>query len=273
MIRKLSLLVLAASLIVTACGRQVTPDRAGVGPGGLTAGYMQIKFRTLGQLDFSNYRYVIAFNTTGSGSSPHALNAAVTNFPDFSYEFVVGGTGGVANVALLQFIRQVPGGGQTVVSTASVPIGNLVNLNTNSNGQGNEFSLTFSRTLFFGLFTPTPGPTPTLSPTPSPTPTGATPSPTPSGSPTAVPTIAPPFSNIWYWNFFVSQPAPNGAFDLNTPTIMAYSLSNLGPADGTFIGGPLDINTSFDFTPINATISPTVVPAAQIVGGEFLNAP
>ncbi len=273
MIRKLSLLVLATSLIVTACGRQVTPDRAGVGPGGLTSGYMQLKFRTVGQLDFSTYLYVIAFNTTGTGSSPHALNAANTNFPDFSYEFVVGGSGGTANVALYQIIKQLPGGGQTVVQARPLQIGNLVNLNTNSNGQGNEFSLTFSRTLFFGLFTPTPGPTPTLSPTPSPTPTGATPSPVPTGSPTAVPTVAPPFSNIWYWNFFVAQPAPGGSFDLTTPTIMAFSQANLGASDTTFVGGPLDINTNFDTAPVNATLSPTVAPAAQISVAAFLNAP
>jgi hypothetical protein len=275
MIRKLSLLVLATALIVSACGRQVTPDRAGTNGAGLSAGFMQVKYRTLQPFDFTNVRYVIAFNTSGTGGTPYAPNAYQTNFPNYSFEFIIyGAGGGTYNVVLYQFVRQtVAGGGTTVTPQIINYNAALVNFNPNSNGQGTEFTLTFSRTLFYGIFTPSPSPSPTLSPTPSPTPVGATPSPSPSGSPTAAPTQAPPFSNIWYWNFFTAQPPIPGNIDQSAQTLDAFSTGGLGPSDNSSVLGPLDITTTFDLT-YNASVGPTITPAsAQITGAEFLNAP
>jgi hypothetical protein len=274
MIRKLSLLVLATALIVSACGRQVTPDRAGTNGQGLSSGFMQVKFRTLQPFDFSNVRYVIAFNTSGTGGTPYAPNAFSTNFPNYSFEFIVAGSGGLYNIELYQFIRQTVAGGATTVTPQLITYSPaLVNFNANSNGQGTEFTLTFSRTLFFGIFTPSPTNTPPATPTPTPTPVGATPSPTPSGSPSPAPTPTPPFATTWYWNFFTAQPPVPGQIEQQSLTLDAFSMNGLGPADNSTVLGPLDITSNFDLV-YNASVGPTITPAsAQITGAEFLNAP
>ncbi len=267
MIRKLSLLVLAASLIVTACGRQVTPDRAGVGPGGLNAGFLQIKFRTAAPLDFTNVAYVITFNTTGSGGTPYARNGNVANnYLDYSYQIIVGGNGALAGPVLYQYVTPITGTGQTGPKQAQQVNGyfpSQLQFNANSNGLNTEFTITIDRSLFNGNYTPAPTATPTVSPSPTPTPVGATPSPTPSASPTTAPTPPPTFSNIWAWNFFTV--AGGGTVD-------AFSVTGNGPIDTNF-SRPFDITQTFDL-PYNATSLPAITPAsAQISGAEFVNAP
>src|SRR5258708_2185157 len=46
MIRRFTLFVLVTALIVSACGRQVTPTPAGLDGTGIAPGFMQVKFRT-----------------------------------------------------------------------------------------------------------------------------------------------------------------------------------------------------------------------------------
>lgn len=267
MIRKLSLLVLATALIVSACGRQVTPDRAGVGPGGLNSGFIQIKFRTLAPLDYTNVKYVIAFNTTADIGTPYAkFGNTANNYLHYSYWIVVDANAAATLLPTIQqFVTPVSGSGQTGPKYAATLPGinpSQLILNPNSNGQGTEFTITMSRALFNGLITPSPGPTGTPSPTPSPTPTGATPSPSPSGSPSPSPTSTPLYSNVWYWNFFTQ--ASGGTVD-------AFSTSAFGANDTSF-SYPFDVSTPFDV--VQNANTPGITPAsAQIIGAEFINAP
>jgi len=278
MIRKLSLLVLATALIVSACGRQVTPDRAGVGPGGLSPGFIQFKFRTAAPLDFANVTYSVVLNTSGTGVTPYAPNGNVgRNYLDYSFRIDVGGAGpnGTVAATLWQYVTTVVGGQTGPVDVRPVTgfFPSQLILNPNSNGQGTEFTLTVDRRIFNGIqtsspsaspsATPTASATPTPSPTPTPTPAGATPSPTPVSSPTLAPTIPPNFSNVWYWNYFTSA---------GNTTLDAFSLIGAGAQDQQF-SVPFDVTTSFELTR-NASALPSITPAsAQITGADITNAP
>lgn len=73
MIRRLSfgfVVVLVTAFIVVACGRQVTPNPPGLGPGGAPPGYIAIHYDVYSPFNFSNYQYMIVFNTSGTGVTP-----------------------------------------------------------------------------------------------------------------------------------------------------------------------------------------------------------
>jgi len=273
MIRKLSLLVLATALIVSACGRQVTPDRAGVGPGGLSSGFIQFKFRTAAPLDFANVTYSIALNTSGTGGTPYATNGNINrNYLGYSFRIDVANTGPGNTLAatLWQYVTTVTGGGQTGPIDVRQVTGffpSQLILNPNSNGQGTEFSLTIDRRIFNGIQTSSPSASPSISPSPTPsatpTPAGATPSPTPSSSPTLAPTIPPNFSNTWYWNYFTS---------VGNTTVDAFSLIGAGAQDQQFVD-VLNVNAAFEDKQ-SASALPGITPAsAQIAGADIINAP
>ena len=268
MIRKFGFSILVMALIVSACGRQVTPNPGGVASNGVPAGFMQIKFRTQQPLDYANVTYDIVFNTSGAGGTPHS-NCGLTNCQYYSFEFVVGGTGNSVAPVLLQYITQGTGNPAQAIQINYVPGSDLI-FNPNSNGQGTEFSITFVRGLFNGLR----GTRVTPSPSPSPSPTAtASASAAPTASASAVPTSTPQpsFSNIWYVNYFTSQ------VDTSQPYNVGSTYDSLGvggATDTSYVSPVFDIDTQFD-TIITATIGGSLpaVPAAQIAGGEILNAP
>ncbi|MBV9269869.1 MAG: hypothetical protein JO165_02165 [Candidatus Eremiobacteraeota bacterium] len=197
---------------------------------------MQVKFRTAQPMDFTNVRYVIAFNTSGTGGTPYPLYCnASNNWRDCYFQFIVGGNGSSATAQLIQFFRQ-PGPNNTV----SVSIQNLpftpqdVILTTNSNSQQTEFTLTFNRALLYGL--------------------------TPSGA-TAPPTTAAQVN--WQMNFFTTDtsgtildtPGFNGANDVT----FSFSVDVTQPFDTQFTSPP------------GATQAANQ--AAQITSGEVINNP
>lgn len=266
MIRKFGFSILVMALIVSACGRQVTPNPHGVASNGIPAGFMQVKFRTAQPLDYANVTYDIVFNTSGVGKTPYP-NCAQTNCQNYSFEFVVGGTGTSVSPVLLQYISQGTGNLAQVVQIVYIPGTDLI-FNSNSNGQGNEFSITFNRGLFNGLLGTrmTPPPSPSASPI-------ASASPSSSSSPTAAPTSTPQpsYSNVWYANFFTSQVDTSQPYHVGAPY---DSLGVGGASDTSYISPAYNVDTEFD-TIITATIGGNLpaVPAAQIAGGEVLNAP
>jgi hypothetical protein len=271
MLRKLLWLLCATAFTLVACGRQVTPDRQGVNGSGLLPGTVQIRFRTKQQLDFTGHRYIIAFNTSGTGGEPYLVYAnAQANYRDLSFEIVVGGNGGAAQAQAYQVFRQPGLGGiQQGTLLQLSGIANQLILDPNSNGLNTEFSLTFDRTILYGYgSTPPPSPSgsPSGSPSPSPVPTAtstgsASPSPSPTASTNAPPTTAP--QAIWYVNWWSTDAATN-------------------PQDAPGVGGLTD--TTFQFT-VNTsasndnqyTVAPgstqATDPSAQITGGEVANSP
>src|ERR1700677_945029 len=73
MIRRLSfgfVVVLVTAFIVVACGRQVTPNPPGLGPGGAPPGYIAVFYSVESPFNFSNYQYIVVLNTSGNGVTP-----------------------------------------------------------------------------------------------------------------------------------------------------------------------------------------------------------
>ncbi len=248
------------SLMLAACGRQVTGLNGSGTTNSIPSGQMLIRFRTLAPLDLTANRYVIVFNTIGNGQQPYA-NGFITGLTNYSFTFVVGATGGVAQFPLLNEYYFPPGSQQA--QSFSVPINSQqVQFNPNSNGSGTEFTLTFQRTAL--LCAPVPNPaaspsaTPSATPTPAPTGTGATPAP----SPTPACATLGGRSSTWNINFITT--------DANSLPIDALGAS--GKDDVSF-QLQVDTTTSFDKQIQRATQLQINPQSAQIAGGEIINSP
>jgi hypothetical protein len=172
MIRKFGfgfVVVAVTALIVAACGRQVTPNPPGLGPGGAPPGYMAVFFNTAGAFNFTSYQYLIVLNTTGDGRTP-STDTLQTNWDGYSYAMVARGNGASSYAQAIQFRRNPS---NPHIPPAWLPLGTTpttFSYNLNANGTGTEFSILAQKRVF-------------SSPAPSPTPT----------------------SNVWTFNAFVTQ--------------------------------------------------------------------
>ena len=264
MIRRVSFVTgSVAALMASACGRQVTPNRAGVGPGGLQSGFMSVKFRVQSAFNFSSDSYAIVFNTSGSGVTPLPQTFS-NNFAGYSMAIVVGGVGGSVQAQAYYYYRP----NTTSQIPVLYPIGatpQQLIFQPNTNGQGTEFTVIFDRVLalFSATTTPTPSPSASASASPSASPS-TSPSPSPTSSGVAV-------ANLWNFNFFVlgGQQAnyqPQG-------TILD-SLGQGGPNDNTYTSPQLDVSTAFDTGAFYAQTGgghPSIPDA--LAGGDIANNP
>ena len=266
MLRRSGFVVSLGALIVSACGRQVTPDRAGQNGGsGLTPGFMSVKFRTNGQFNFSQYAYLVVFDTIGDGQTPRS-NTLQTNWAGYSIGLVVTAVGSNVQATAYQYYR--PPGAPPTQQPSLLPLPTtpqqLVFI-PNSNGQNTEFTIQFALSIANGYGGATPSASPSASPTASPSPT---PTATASGAtPTPSPTPINAFSTNWTFNYFVAQPS-NGNFQ------PVDSLGLGGGSDTSFSSPVLDITSVFDTTFYGTPggTHPTD-PSAQIFGGEIANNP
>ena len=263
MVRKLGLIVVVLSLMLAACGRQVT----GLGGSGnsIPAGQMLIRFRTLAPLDLNNNRYLIVFNTTGNGQEPYA-NGFITGFVNFSFTFILGGSNGLSQFPQL-FEYYFPPGSQRALPYNVSLTPQQVQFTPNSNGNGTEFTLTFQRTALLCAPVPNPSPSPTSSPTsaatPTASPTGATAAPTPTSSPLA-PTCATLNGRATTWNInFITTDAGSNPTD---------ALGASGKDDVSF-NLTVDTTIASDQQIQRATQLQINPQSAQITGGEIINSP
>jgi hypothetical protein len=284
MIRRFGfVVVLVSALIVAACGRQVTPNRNGAGPGGnLPSGFMQVKFDVAQPFNFQNYSYVVVFNTSGDGSTPRA-NGTQTAYQGYSFAIVVSGAGG--SVSATPYFFQRPNGVQNaapILLPVNAVAGQL-QFNANSNGQNTEFTVLFNRVLASAYSTPTPSVsasptvTPTLSPSPSPS-TSPTGSPSPSPSPTAPNRV----NTTWTFNYFVVQGSiqqgavlVSGVPGGQTGTIVdSLGANPTGATDATYTSPSLDTTVTFDTGPVYPQPGThSSDPSSQITSGDVSNNP
>lgn len=281
MVRKLVFVLCAMSLTLASCGHQVTPNRPGTSGQGLQPSQMQIKFNTSSAMDFTNVWYVIALNTSGpapgTNGEPYAFfGNNAQNWVNYSFEIIVYQLQGQTSptASLVQFVTTTgPGGGTVKTPTQPLTVNpQQLQLFPNCNGAGTQFCLTIDRHIFSGI-----GATAAPSASPSPTPTGsasASPSASPSGSPSPTPTPGA-IAGVWYINWFTVQ--PTGAGPTGGGSVIDAP-GPLGASDQTWLppNTNYDTTTAFDLT-WNAVPPPgwkQVTPAAaQIAGGEVLNAP
>jgi hypothetical protein len=237
-------LLVAAALIVAACGRQVTPNPPGLGAGGAPPGFMVVKFDVNGPFNFSAYQYWVVFNTTNNGLTP-LTNPGQNNFAAFSDGVEVGGANGGTFATAFQWIKNPTNPAIPPHLQALFPTQAQIQYVPNSNGTGTEFTVTFQRQIFRNLVTPTPGPTPT--------PVGATP---------------PPYSQQWTFNAFVTQA------NAQNQLVFVDSMGVGGATDTTWTDSPPlgAICTDFDQVYYKlADINPPSDPSAQIASVEIAN--
>lgn len=235
MFRRVIAPALTVILALMGCGRSVTPSTNTA----LIPGTMQIRFTTVGPMDFNNYRYAIVFNTSGNGQQPYA-NAYLTGFLNYSFVWIVGAQNGLSVAPTL--VQIYPDGGSLHPFYPTV-IPSQVQLTPNSNGLNTQFTLQFQRSIFNQ-------PSPIITPTPTTVLPG--------------PTATTASQNVWNINVFTID-ANNNILDAGGP---------LGANDTSFTL-PEDVNTQFDNTnPFQKTgASATANTSAQISSGEIQNQP
>jgi hypothetical protein len=235
-----SLLIVGAS-VAAGCGRQVTPNPPGLGPGGAPPGYLVFYFNTLATFNFSSYQYMFVVNTTGSGVTP-STDTVQTNWAGYSFALVARGNGVSSYAQFVQLVPPKAGKGPP----GWVPLGTapkLFSYNLNSNGSGTQFSLLVNRSVFAGIASPSPSPSPSASPTPTP-------------------------PSKWTFNAFTTEPGGSqGVWEF------LDSMGAGGPTDPQYVSPTLCMTEPFDqtFYATSGFVPPD--PASQIVSVEIANNP
>lgn len=229
-------LLVATAIVVSACGRQVSPNPPNSGPGGLSPGFMSVKFDVAGQLNFQLYRYIVAFNTSGNGLTP-LTKPYQNNWAAYTFSVEVGGVNGGTFAQAFQYLHQVNNPNLVPSYLPLLTTPTQLQYLPNSNGTDTEFTVTFQPLIFNGVATPAPG------------------------------TTSPPVTPIWLFNAFVAQP--------NTSSQLVYvdSLGTFGADDQTFQSPQLNTKTQFDQVIFSLDSTPPGDTSAQIVSVEIANNP
>lgn len=234
--RRIAFLVLAlCSVVVIACGRQVTPNPPGIGAGGAAPGFMSVKFDVAAPFNFSSYQYWIVFNTVNNGLTPDT-HPFQNNWAAYSDAIEVAGVGGATFASAVQFIKDpsnphVPPAFFHVQTTPQ-----QFQYTANSNGTGTEFNVIFQRSVFLQIL---------KSPSPSPT----------------------PFANGWRFNAFTTQANPSNQL------IFVDSMGAGGPVDPQWNSPVTDIRQCTDNTYYALSSGLQIDPPASIASVEISNNP
>ncbi len=256
MYRWLGLAVAVVAMVLAACGRQVTGLNApGGGDNSIQAGHMLIRFRVAGPLDFTNFQYLMVFNTTGNQVEP-LPQANLTGYANYSFALVVGGNQFTSQPLLFQYYL-APGTASGIQLFRITIPPQLINYVPNSGGNptgGGEFTINFDRALLYGV---NPGGT-TPTPAAAATPTAAA---TATLNPNVQPTTAA--QHVWAINFITTDPSG----------VPVDSMGIGGPTDTTFVYR-VDTTQFVDNNITKAVGTGTVQnPSAQLQGFEVINAP
>lgn len=157
--RSLFVVLLVAALGFAACGRQVTPNPAGLGPGGTPPGYMAVFFNVAAPFDFGTYQYMVVLNTSGSGVTP-STDTLQTNWAGYDFAIIAQGNAISSSASAVKFYRsnsnpRVPPQPQNLLTTPQ-----LFSYDLNANGTDTEFSILAQRRIFNSSPPPSPGATP-----------------------------------------------------------------------------------------------------------------
>jgi hypothetical protein len=227
------LATLIASVWVSACGRQVTPNPPGLGAGGAPLGYIAIFFDVQQPFNFSQYQYMIVFNTTGSGVTP-STDTLQTNWNGYSFALIALG-GAISTYAEpVQFLRN----SNPHISPAWLPLHTTpqqFSYNLNNNGTDTEFSLLVQKSVLTGIVSPSP-------------------------SPSATP------ADVWTFNAFTTQASSQGTWQFFD------SMGAGGPIDPQFVSPKLCMTEPFDNT-YTAIYTSAPDAAAQIATIQIANNP
>jgi hypothetical protein len=208
--RLLGAVVVAAMMVLSGCGHQVTGLNS-PNEGLVPAGDTQINFLTSATPDFNDYKYLIVLNTSGNGHTPYA-NGYNSNYADWSFAFFVGGSGNLASAPVIYQYFNDSTQAQGVNKIArGYGTGQLIFSLVSPSGVAQYgFSIRFNRCLLDY---------------PSPINTSGSPTPAPSAHPAG--TDCPPFyylgSSTWTMNMFSIDNTDTAVDSLgNGPTDLSY---------------------------------------------------
>jgi hypothetical protein len=196
------------ALVAAACGRQVTPNPPGLGPGGAPPGYLAIHYDVVSPFNFSNYQYMIVFNTTGSGVTP-STQTVQTNWAGYSFGLIALGNGIDTYAEAIQFIHSTQNPHSPPAWQNVHPTPQQFSFNPNSNGAGTEFSMLAQKVIFKGIVSPSPSASP---------------------------------SNLWKFNAFVTEASNGGQWQFYD------SMGAGGRNPPEFVSPTLNMDTCFDST-------------------------
>jgi hypothetical protein len=228
-------LLIALSLVVAACGRQVTPNPPNAGPGGAGSGQIAVLFDVAAPFNFSSYQYWIIFNTTGDGVTPSTLPFQ-NNWDGYSDGIEIGGLGGATFATPWEFLHNPS---QPKAMPALIRLGTTpqqFQYSVNSNGTGTEFSVIFSRVIFNNILN-SPGPSP------------------------------PPVSTNWTYNAFTTQANVQGQL------VFVDSMGAGGPQPPQYVSPTISTTQCSDQTFYALSSGLQIDPPAQIVSVEIGNNP
>jgi len=252
-------------MVVAACGRQVTGLNSPNG-GSIPSGTMLIRVNVAGTLDFTNFKYLIVFNTSGSGAEPYP-QAYVNGYQNYSYALLFAGpTGsvGVTNAVpqLLQFYLNPATSGLQEYSPP-IPVQSL-QWSANANGTGNQLQVEFVRLLLNQpSVVATAAPAASASPVASPSPSPGSSAPPASGSPTPFPLNTSAAQQSWYINFIVTDSS-------------GVPVDSMGTGGATDTSYSLLVNTAqvqnINYTKPTGAVIPSN-PNSQLTGFTLINQP
>lgn len=137
-------------LLLTACGRQVSPNPPGVGPGGALPGQMSVTFDIAAPFDYSNFQYWLVFDTSGDLATPSTVPAN-NNWAGYSDGIEISGSGGATSAAVYQFAKNASQPkAQPVFIFIRPAFQNFIYL-PGSNGLNTQFTVVFSRSVFTSI--------------------------------------------------------------------------------------------------------------------------
>jgi hypothetical protein len=220
-VRRLREAVLVAAMIVlSGCGHQVTGLNSPNGGSVVPSGYTQIQFETQAQPDFTNYKYLIVLNANGDGHAPYALGYN-SNYTDWSFAFFFGGGAGLASAPIIyQYFSDSSQPSGVNKRTLGYATGTLTfNLLSATSAAAYGFYITFNRCLLDY---------------PSPINNTGVPTPAPTSHPQGQ--SCPPFyyltTDTWVMNMF----------SIDSTNTVVDSLGN-GPSDTSYAGFTINTDT------------------------------
>ena len=194
---------------------------------------MAVFFNTAGAFNFSNYQYMVVFNTTGDGRTP-STDTIQTNWDGYSYAMVARGNGVSSFAEAIQFRRsnQNPHIPPVWFQLGTTP--QTFSYNLDANGTSSEFSILAQKRVF-------------SSPAPSPSPT----------------------SNVWTFNAFTIQANNQGTWFFND----SMGAGGPVDPQWVCCSPQLDMTQCFDNTYFALDTQGIQDPSAQIVSIEIANNP
>jgi hypothetical protein len=109
---------------------------------------LSVFFTVYAPLNFSNYQYMVVFNTSGNGLTP-STDTVQTNWAGYRFALIAAGNGLASYAEFVQFVPSNGHGPPAWLVLHPTPV--QLSYNPNNNGSGTEFSMHAQHSIFTGV--------------------------------------------------------------------------------------------------------------------------